>query len=190
MQWTNPGANYGWVGIALHWLVALAVVGMFALGLWMTELGYYHDWYHRAPALHKSVGMLLFGLILLRFGWRLANPPPQLQSAIPLRQRALARWSHRLLYLLLVMVPIAGYLIATAKGKPVDVFGWFEVPALVQGLEGQEDIAGEVHEYLAFALVGLATIHTLAALKHEFIDGCRTLRRMLWPGGDGKDQST
>jgi len=186
MQWWNTATSYGWLAIAMHWLVALAVVGMFALGLWMTGLGYYHDWYHRAPALHRAVGIVLFALVLLRLGWRLVNPPPPLQTTISVRQRALARWGHRLLYALLLLVPVAGYLIGTAKGDPVDVFGWFEVPALVHGLPGQEDIAGEVHEYLAFALIGLAAVHALAGLKHEFIDSCRTLRRMLWPGGDNE----
>jgi len=75
----------------------------------------------------------------------------------------------------------AGYLISTAKGSPIDVFGLFSVPATLTG-EGQEDVAGEIHEILVWTIIGLASIHALAALKHATLDRDGTLRRMLRPG--------
>ena len=74
---------------------------------------------------------------------------------------------------------IAGYLISTAEGRPIEVFGWFAVPATFYGPENQEDVAGEIHEILAWLLILLSSGHTLAALKHHFIDRDATLRRML-----------
>jgi len=80
---------------------------------------------------------------------------------------------------LMLVVMICGYLISTAKGHGIDVFGLFEVPALIAGGESQGDIAGMIHEYLAYALIGLAALHALGALKHHLIDKDRTLLRMI-----------
>lgn len=77
MQWKNSESHYGSLSISIHWLVALAVYGMFALGLWMVTLGYYDTWYHKAPELHKSIGMVLFAVMLLRVVWRFVSPPPK-----------------------------------------------------------------------------------------------------------------
>ncbi len=170
--------RYGGMAIALHWLIALGVVVLYPLGLYMTGLDYGHPWYYSAPALHKSLGVLLFGLIVLRLIWtRFDTRPPPLATHSPIERRlALGmRWA---LHLLLILIPLSGYMIATADGKPVDVFGWFQVPALIYGLPNQEDIAGEVHEILAHILIVLAGLHALAALKHHLIDHDETLRRM------------
>lgn len=93
-------------------------------------------------------------------------------------QRA-ASLAHGLLYVLLFAVMAAGYLISTADGRAIEVFGLFEVPATITGIEEQEDMAGEVHLVLAITLISLASGHALAALKHHFIDRDRTLKRML-----------
>jgi cytochrome b561 len=177
MMWRNTQDGYGLVSITLHWLVALAVTGLFVLGLWMVELGYYHRWYQRAPDIHKSVGVLLFGVMLARFAWRNSNPRPEaLGSAM---QRKLAAWVHRMLYALLYLLMLSGYLISTADGRGIPVFGLFSVPASISGLQNQADIAGKLHEWLAFALIALTTLHALAALKHQLVDRDQTLKRML-----------
>ena len=175
----NTSTGYGWISILLHWLVALAIIGLFALGLWMTELTYYDPWYREAPAIHKSIGILLFLVVVLRLAWRWGNPrPAPLPNHTPWEKR-LGHAMHGLLYALPLLVMLSGYLISTAEGRPIEVFDWFSVPATLSGYEQQEDIAGEIHEILAFILIGLAGLHALAALKHHFIDRDRTLRRML-----------
>ncbi|MNI77466.1 hypothetical protein D3C73_1337610 [compost metagenome] len=90
-----------------------------------------------------------------------------------------ARFGHGFLYLSLFAVLIAGYLISTAEGVGIPVFGLFEVPALVSGLPDQADTAGVIHLYLAWVLVIFSGLHALAALKHHFIDRDVTLKRML-----------
>lgn len=84
-----------------------------------------------------------------------------------------------LLYVLLLVLLLSGYLISTADGKPISVFGWFEVPALFSGAGQQADLAGDVHLWLAWSLVLLSALHALAALKHHFVDRDTTLKRML-----------
>ncbi|MCK9531026.1 MAG: cytochrome b [Gammaproteobacteria bacterium] len=179
MQWKNDKTRYGAVAAALHWLSAAAVFGLFALGLWMTGLTYYDPWYRLGPWWHKSFGVVLFGLTIVRLGWRFASIRP---SPLPTHapwERISAQAVHGLLYLLLFCVMLSGYLISTADGRAVSVFDGFAVPAIVTGIENQEDLAGTVHLWLATTLIGLAVLHLLAALKHHFIDKDRTLARML-----------
>lgn len=177
MKWRNSDAGYGLISIVLHWLVAGGSIGLFGLGLWMVELGYYHPWYRQAPQLHKSVGLLLFGIMLLQLLWRHGNArPAPIVSALQIKAAVAV---HSLLYVLLLAVTLSGYLISTADGRDIEVFGLFSVPATLSGLEQQEDIAGRIHQLLAFALMGLATLHAAAALKHHFVDRDRTLTRML-----------
>ena len=176
-MWRNTQDGYGLVSIGLHWLVALTVTGLFVLGLWMVDLGYYHPWYQRAPDLHKSVGVSLFVIMLVRVAWRYTNPIPQAIGG-GAQQRA-AAWVHRLMYTMMYLLMLSGYLISTADGRSISVFGRIAVPASISGLPNQADIAGKVHSVLAFALIALAGVHSLAALKHHLVDRDQTLRRML-----------
>lgn len=179
MQWRNSPSNYGLTSIMLHWGVALAVLGLFALGLWMRGLNYYSPWYRTAPDIHKSVGLILFAVVVLRLVWRWVSPPPAALSSHGRLVRLASSVGHLTLYAGLFVVMISGYLISTADGRPISVFGWFEVPALITGIPRQEDLAGEVHFYAAWALVIFAGLHALAAFKHHLIDRDDTLRRMF-----------
>jgi cytochrome b561 len=165
------------VSILLHWLIAAAVPALFFLGLWMVELDYYDAWYHRAPDLHKSFGVLLLGVMLVRLAWRYGNPQPLLHGTV--LQQGLARAMHLALYGVLFAVIISGYLVSTADGRPVEVFGLLELPATLKGIDQQEDIAGRFHRVLAMLMIALTALHALAALKHHLIDRDTTLLRML-----------
>lgn len=179
MKWRNDSNHFGLFSVLLHWSVAVTVFAMFFLGDWMRGLTYYSPWYRTAPNLHKSIGIILLIVMIIRLVWRWLNPPP---AALPEHgplTRAGARAGHWLLYAGLFVVMISGYLISTANGRPINVFGLFNVPALIQGLPDQADIAGKVHRYAAWAVVILAVVHALAALKHHFLDRDRTLLRML-----------
>jgi len=178
VQTRNSHTHYGWVAVAFHWLMAPAIIGMFALGWWMRRLSYYDPWYRQGPEIHQSVGIILFVLLVARLVWRWANTAPAAEPA-PRWQQQAAGAAHWLLYLLLIAISITGYLISTADGRSIEVFNWFSVPATIQGLENQEDIAGSIHEWLAWTLIGLVLLHGLAAFKHHFINRDATLRKML-----------
>ena len=179
MQLRNSPARYGWVSMVLHWGVALVVFGLFALGLWMVGLDYYSAWRKDAPDLHKSIGITLFAIMLVRIVWRLVSPPPPPLTSYSRMTRIGAAFGHAFLYVGLFAVMIAGYLISTADGVGIPVFGLFEIPAVVSGLPDQADTAGVVHLYLAWVLVVFAGLHGVAAFKHHFIDRDATLTRML-----------
>ncbi|EZQ19580.1 cytochrome b [Halopseudomonas bauzanensis] len=179
MQLRNSQQRYGLVAIVLHWLVALAVIGLAILGLWMTDLSYYSPYYRSAPFWHKSIGITLAAVLVLRLLWRWGNPRP---AHLPNHKRweiSVAGVVHGLLYLLLLVIVVSGYLISTATGQGISVFGWFEIPASITGLPSQADRAGAVHYWVAIAVLGLAALHALGALKHHFLDRDDTLRRML-----------
>jgi cytochrome b561 len=179
----NTQDSYGLIAIVLHWLVALAVFSLFGLGLWMTGLDYYDPWYHRAPEIHKALGVLLGLVLVARLAWRWINPRPRPEPTLSVLERRASTLAHALLYGLLFLVMAAGYLISTADERPIDVFGLFAVPATLTGLPEQADRAGDVHLALAIAVIILAGVHALGALKHHFIDRDRTLLRMLGRSG-------
>lgn len=172
-------AGYGLITRLTHWVMAIAIIGMFFLGLWMVTLDYYSPYRQSAPDLHRSVGILLLILLVLRFGWRVVNPKPD-DSELSPWERAASRVVHWGFYPLLLALMVSGYLISTADGRPIAVFGWFSVPSLVHK-KGLEEPAGEVHEWLAYLTIALVILHAAASLKHHFVDRSRILARM-WSG--------
>lgn len=177
--WRNKPTSYGWVSITLHWAMAIAIFGMYPLGLYIDELTYYDAAYRTVPHWHKSIGVLLAITLVIRLGWRLTNPRVQPVAELSTVESWLSHVIHLLLYGLIFIVVISGYLISTADGRSVDVFTWFSVPALPFAATHQEDIAGIIHFFVATLLITIAALHMLAALKHHFINGDSTLRRML-----------
>jgi len=161
----------------MHWLMALIIFGMFGLGLWMVEHNYYDSWYHDAPYLHKGIGMLLLLALIFRLVWRLINIRPDLMGEA--WEQCIALLVHRTHYLLLFAITITGYLIPTAEGVGIDIFGLMSVPASFSFTKEDADMIGLLHRYIAWAVIGLASAHAAAALKHHFIDKDMTLLRML-----------
>ena len=178
-MWRNSTASWGWISIAIHWLSALTVFVLFGLGLWMVELSYYDSWYRTAPWIHKSIGFSLLLLTVFRLLWRLGNARPQPPAGHTALEKKAAALAHILLYVLLFGIMFSGYLISTADGRALQVFDLFSVPATVHGFEQQEDLAGDVHELLAWSLIALVVVHAAAAIKHHVRDKDVTLKRMI-----------
>ncbi len=180
----NSPTQYGLISVLLHWSMALAFIAMYAVGLWMVDLDYYDSWYHRAPDLHKSVGIFLVLVMALRLLWNRVQPRPH-DLGGPVRLNRIAHILHNFFYLLVLMMFISGYLISTAKGKGIEVFELFSVPAILPQNEGRGDLAGTVHEILGHLFIALALLHAGAALKHHFVDRDATLVRMFGKSNPG-----
>ncbi|MFB9136854.1 cytochrome b [Vibrio olivae] len=161
----------------IHWLSAIVIIGMFAVGLWMVDLSYYSEWYRTAPHWHKSIGLLLTGLTLFRIVWKFVTTSPEIEGA--LLEKRLAILAHGAIYLLLLTIFTSGYLISTEDGRGIDVFNWFSIPGAGALFDGQADKAGVIHSYAAWGLIILAAGHAAAALKHHFINKDNTLRKMI-----------
>ncbi len=177
MQLRDTGAGYGLVTRLAHWLMAIAFFLLFALGFWMVGLDYYSPYYTSAPDLHRSVGILFAAALVVRFVWVQFNTKPR-NPELSRAERvtaAIVQWSF---YPLLLAISISGYLIATADGRPVDVFGLVSLPSVI--IERSiTDTSGLVHRWLSYGTFALAGLHTVAALKHHLWDRNDVLKRML-----------
>lgn len=172
--------RYDLVARLLHWAIAVLILGLVGLGWWMVDLSYYERWYNRSLEWHKALGILVLELALLNIAWNLARRPPPLPGSIPRWQRIAAHAVHGVLFLLMLGIPLTGYLISTSAGAPVSFFGLYEVPALFDGGTRVRDIAIDLHYWMSYGALALVAMHAGAALKHQFIDKDGTLRRMLW----------
>lgn len=172
----NTDQRYGRIAVLLHWLMAVIVLGLLTLGLYMVRLPIgleklkLYGW-------HKEYGLLVLGLILLRLLWRLYNITPRL--ALPSWEKAAARVVHWLLYALMILMPLTGWLLTSAAGLRPAFFGLITLPALIAPDEALRNTFGTLHEIFAWSLIGLILLHTAAALKHHFIDRDDILRRMF-----------
>ena len=179
MSLMNTPAGYGLVSRLFHWVMAFAIVIVFALGIWMVRLDYQSPYYTSAPDLHRSLGVLLLIGLIARFCWRMVNPRPAVPELTVFEKRS-SYAVHLAFYLLILILTVSGYFISSANGEAVDVFHWFAVPAVTRQ-PGLEDQAGLVHRWIAYGTMALAVIHTIAALKHHLVDKSGVLTRM-WSG--------
>ena len=146
----------------------------------MVRLDYYDPNYGVALMLHRSFGMALLSLACLQIAWKLVSPSPPIQTAIALWQRIAARGMHGLLLLLIVAIPVSGYLLTTSAGSGFVVFGLFNVPAVlpVTDISARLGGNGPLFRELRFSC-SCRTGHAGAAIKHQIWDGVGTLRRMI-----------
>ena len=190
--------RYTKTAIALHWLIGLAIIAMFFLGWYMADLpkdapkvasfdfmdlGIYTVQLGEAASprnfyfnLHKSIGVTLLALIALRIFWRITNQPPALLATMKEWERKLAKGGHHLLYLLMVIMPLSGLIMATYSKYGVK---WFGVP-FISGKDNPDiwHLFEGVHEVLGFIFITVIIVHIIAALKHQFIDKDETMKRM------------
>lgn len=193
MALRNSTDGWGWLARVLHWVMALAIIGLLAVGFYMVEvLGDDSDSLLLRLQLtqtHKSIGFTVFFLALLRVIWRAVNPTPRLPSDMSKLEKALAHGGHTAIYLLMFALPISGWLMATSSPLndpdayiPIKnmVFGLFEMPdPYAKGDKTISEFWGSVHAYSAAILAVLLLAHVGAALKHHFVNRDTVLRRMI-----------
>lgn len=175
----NTATTYGWLAKLLHWGMAFLLIGLLALGLYMTALPDGDPkwaWYD----LHKSLGALAFLLYLVRAVWRHLSPPPALPAGMSPAEQRLAHLGHHLLYLCMLALPITGYLDSSLGGYHLSFFGLFDVPMLLPKQPELGELVEEIHGWLGYALIALLLGHVGAALKHHFILKDDVLRRMTF----------
>jgi cytochrome b561 len=177
----TPG-NYTSIAKALHWLLGVALIAVFFLGLYMHELPFspqrlkLYSW-------HKWAGVSILVLSVLRLVWRATHRPPALPYAIvkvmPDWQHKAHMATHHVLYLLFLAVPLLGWAYSSAAGFPIVMFGLWELPDFVPVSKDLADIIKPLHKFSALAMAGLVVLHVAAALKHQWIDRDGLINRML-----------
>lgn len=183
MPLRNTPETWGAVHKALHWLVALAVVGLLVVGWIMDEMPNSPDKI-KVYALHKSFGITVLALMLVRLAWRRSNPRPALPPTMKRWERTLAGVVHGGLYVVLLAMPLSGWLYNSAANFTLKWFGLFAIPPLSAPDKDLKYLAEDVHWFLSWMVVTLVVLHVAGALKHHFVDRDDVLRRML-PGRRG-----
>jgi cytochrome b561 len=173
--------RYTSIAIILHWVMALLIFAAWSIAIVVNDMPL-------SPARiagmswHKWLGETIFFLVLLRLVWRATHPAPPLKVSMPLWQERTMKFAHIALYLLMVLIPLVGWLMSSAKGYTVNYFGLFELPDLVDKDKVLGNQLKGIHEFLANGLMALVGLHILAALKHQFIDKDGLLNRMTFGG--------
>jgi len=171
-------ARYTATAVFLHWLVFLLIAGGAALAFYMTDLPFsplklkYYSW-------HKWIGVSILIGTVVRLLWRLIHSAPPLPAAMPAWQQRAAHAAHVLLYLLLFLIPLSGWLYSSAAGVPTVYFGVIPLPDLLERNKALAETLKAIHEALNYTLFALVAMHAGAAIKHQFIDRDDVLARML-----------
>ena len=173
----SASERYTRTAITLHWVIAALVIFQFAWGWWMQgipkqPIGPRVDAFN----LHKSIGMMIFALMIVRILWRAGHPPPPLVD-LPRWQARLARASHALLYAALIVQPLVGYLGSEFSGFPVKFFG-LALPGWAGKNSALKDLMSVVHLATSWVIAAVVVLHVAAALKHALFDRNRLLARM------------
>ncbi len=174
-------AIYTRTAVMLHWLIGVCVLSQITLGLWMITIpksppGVRAGWFN----VHKSIGITLAVLILLRFAWRLFHRPPPLPATMPAWERTAAKANHWLLYACMIVMPVAGYLGSSFTKYPILYFG-IKLPQWGWDSPGLKELFSQVHYVTAGIFIALISIHIAAAIKHWLVDRDGVVQRM-WFG--------
>ena len=188
---TNNRDRYGTVAMTFHWLIALLVIGNLCSGFFVANvMDDANPWHFTVIQIHKSVGLTILTLSVLRLAWRLVNPIPPLPPGMSLPLRITARATHFLFYFFIIAIPLAGWAwtSSSTKGIPTNYFGLFPWPNIpwLADLPREQKIANghmfhSYHIYLAYSAAVLLVLHVSAALYHQFFRHDTVLKRM-WPG--------
>ncbi|MDN6885902.1 cytochrome b [Variovorax sp. CAN2819] len=181
--------RYTRTAIALHWLIAVLMIINIALILLVDR--YPDDWVRPAVDTHKSIGITVLGLVIMRILWRATHKPPAMPGSYGAFERFAAHLAHGALYVLMILLPLSGWMHDSAwkdaATHPMQLFGLFEWPRIgwIMAIEPTvketwHTVLGGVHEWAGYVLYVLFGLHVLAALKHQLLDGERELQRM-WP---------
>ncbi|HEY5623258.1 MAG TPA: cytochrome b [Gammaproteobacteria bacterium] len=179
MQLRNSKTGFGLVAQLLHWLIAALILGQFVLARLAADATFFE----RLVLLsrHKSLGMTILALTILRLIWRLTNPRPSTPHELPRYQHLIARTSHDLMYFLIFAIPLTGWAMSSALNTPVSYFGLFAWPNLVAPDQQLGERLARTHGGLFAVLAGVVCLHAGAALYHHFVARNNVLRRMI-PG--------
>lgn len=185
MQLKNSPKKYGAVTKTFHWLMALTIIGMLCVGFYM---GGVEDLTAKIKlyGLHKSIGVLVLAAATLRILWHIYSKKPPFVAGLKPWEKMAAHFLHFCLYGAMIAMPMTGWLMSSAGGRPVSFFGLFTLPDLIAADPSLREIFGTLHFFLAWCLVAGVAAHFLAAMKHHFISRDETLRRML-PFAQQKD---
>lgn len=172
-------SKYSRGAIILHWVIGLLIIGNIA-GAMLSE-GLPRDTRMAVMNLHKAFGITILVLAIVRIGWRVTHRPPAKPPELAIWEIWLSRAVHFIFYALMILLPLSGWVWMSANGKPISMFGLFDMPSLPVGQSKElADIMHDRHEFLGLTMLALVALHILGALKHQFLDRMPFVQR-IWP---------
>jgi cytochrome b561 len=171
----NENSRYSRVAQWLHWVIAIMVIGNIVGGIFHDAIGKQFP----VMPIHKAVGITVLALTLVRIGWRLTHAAPPLPARMPGWEKGLARFSHLFFYILLLLVPLSGWIMTSAGTRPLTWFGLFDIPKWSVTKDDMIVELSRTHGAMGLAFAALAILHIAAALRHHYILRDNVMRRML-----------
>ncbi|MDT8857862.1 cytochrome b [Paracoccaceae bacterium Fryx2] len=165
---------------ALHWMVAILLLATIPAGAVMVQEGLPRWLQNTLFIFHKNIGVVILFLVVLRLAFRATFPPPPMPDSVPTLQQKIARLTHAILYVLLIVMAVSGYVRVTAGGFPLEALDALMVPRPLPKSDAVAEVAKSIHFYTRFALIGVILLHILAALFHGFVRKDGVFSRM-WP---------
>lgn len=175
--------KYSGPAMALHWLIAVLIIWGFSLGWVMTDIPGFTPAKLKYFSWHKWIGVTVLVLVIIRLIWRATHTPPPLPEGTGRLTQIAAHGMHHLLYVLMVIVPVSGYLYSSIAGIQVVYLGVLPLPTILAPHPEWRHVARDIHVWLDWSLAALVGLHLLAVIKHQVLDRDRLLSRML-PFGD------
>jgi cytochrome b561 len=191
----QTGDRYTRTAIILHWVIAALVIANVILAWTFKTVP--DDIAQPFTNAHKTIGITVLGVALMRLLWRIGHRPPPLSPAIPRWQVTAARTGHAALYFMILAMPLSGWIYDSAwewaSSFPIDVFGLFDMPRIAwvvdlppETKKALDTIAGRVHVALSYVLYALLAAHLIGAAKHQWFDRVPTLQRMTFRSAERK----
>ncbi len=182
----NSSSEFGTVSKILHWSMAAIIITLIGVGIYMAglpkETAEQKQYAFQFYGLHKSFGVVVLALMVLRLLWIRLSPPPALPAVFDAKEKMITKAVQGFLYILMILMPVSGYVMSNAGGYPINFFGLGELPALIGKSKEIGGIAHEAHEIMGFAMLALIALHVAGALKHRIKDKdgeSDILKRML-----------
>ena len=186
MALANSSSDYGLLSKILHWMMAAIILTLIGVGIYMAglpkETAEQKQYAFQFYGLHKSFGVVAMVLIIARLVWIRISPPPALPAVFEPKEQMVIKLLQAFLYILMILVPLSGYIMSNAGGYPVNFFGMGELPALIGKSKAVGGIAHEAHTIMGFAMLALIVLHVAGAMKHRLKDKggeSDVLKRML-----------
>ena len=166
----NDAENYGSFSKLLHWLMAVLIIALLAVGFYMTGLDKEDPSRGQIYGMHKAFGVLTLMLVAIRIIWLRISPAPALPAVFTPKEKRVVSSVKGVLYVMMFLMPISGYVMSSAANRPTSFFGLFDLPMLIGENKALADVAHEAHELLAFVTIAFLLLHVAGTIKHRLKD--------------------
>jgi len=178
MKFRNTRNEFGLISKLLHWLIAMAMISMIAMGWYMIGLDEESVAYWRFFDLHVAIGTAMIIFFLLKIIWMAVSPSPGYVPGLKAWERFFAGGVHIFFIVAIGLIPVAGFLYVASEGEAINIYDAIEIPDIGTLSKSVRDMLYDVHMYIAYCCAALIVVHIMAALKHHFVDLDDTFRRM------------